>query len=114
MNKPVTPGCITRWLLLLQEFDITIVDIPGMDNVVADFLSILENNTEGTPIEYRFPDEYLFSIFTNTQWYADIVNYLTTRKVPRHFSYKDQWKIIHHSTRYSWMVGYLFHTGVDQ
>ena len=25
-NKPITNGRITRWLILLQEFDITIVD----------------------------------------------------------------------------------------
>ena len=29
MNKPVTNGRITRWLLLLQEFNITILDRPG-------------------------------------------------------------------------------------
>ena len=44
MNKPITLGRITRWLLLLQEFDITIVDKPGKDNVVADFLSRLNTN----------------------------------------------------------------------
>ena len=44
MNKPIAPRRITRWLLLLQEFDITIVDKPGKDNVVADFLSRLNTN----------------------------------------------------------------------
>ena len=39
MNKPVTNARITRWLLLLQEFDITIIDRPGKENIVADFLS---------------------------------------------------------------------------
>ena len=29
MNKPITNTRITRWLLLLQEFDITIIDRPG-------------------------------------------------------------------------------------
>ena len=29
MNKPITNGRITRWLLLFQEFNITIVDRPG-------------------------------------------------------------------------------------
>lgn len=90
MNKPVTPGRITRWLLLLQEFDITIVDKPGKDNVVADFLSKLENNIEGTPIEDSFPYEYLFAISANTPWYVDIANYLATGKISRHFSYKCQ------------------------
>ena len=28
MNKPLTRNKVTRWLLLLQEFNITIVDIP--------------------------------------------------------------------------------------
>jgi len=98
MNKPVTPGGITRWLLLLQEFDITIVDKLGKDNVVADFMSRLENNAEGTSIEDSFPYEYLFAISANTLWYADIAYYLATGKVPRHLSYKDQRKIIHHTT----------------
>ena len=98
MNKYVTPSRITRWLLLLQEFDITIVDKPGKDNVVAYFLSRLENDIEGTPIKDSFPDDYLFAISANTPWYADIANYLAIGKVLRHLSYKDQRKIIHHST----------------
>ena len=28
MNKPVTNGRVTRWFILLQEFDITILDKP--------------------------------------------------------------------------------------
>jgi len=39
MNKPITNGRVTRWLLLLQELDITIVDRPRKENVVVDFLS---------------------------------------------------------------------------
>jgi hypothetical protein len=35
MNKPITNGRVTRWLLLLQEYDITILNKPGKDNVVA-------------------------------------------------------------------------------
>lgn len=29
MNKPVTNGRITRWLLLLEEFDVTVLDMLG-------------------------------------------------------------------------------------
>lgn len=29
MNKPITNVRITRWLLLLQEFNITVIDRPG-------------------------------------------------------------------------------------
>ena len=76
MNNPITNGRFTRWLLLLQEFDITILDKPGKDNVVVDFLSRLTISDDYTATEDSFPDEYLFSISTHSPWYADISNYL--------------------------------------
>ena len=90
MNKPITPGRITRWLLLLQEFDIKIVDKPRKDNVVVDFLSRMDNNDECTPIEDSFPDEHLYTVSTKSLWYADIANYLATEKVPPRLSYREQ------------------------
>ena len=39
MNKPDVNAHIIRWLLLLQQFDLTIIDRPGKENVVTDFLS---------------------------------------------------------------------------
>ena len=114
MNKTITLGRITRWLPLLQEFDIAILDKLGKDNVVADFLSRMDNNDECTPIEDSFPDEHIFAVSTKPLWYADIDNYLATGKVPPHLSYREQQNIIHHSAQYSWMEGYLFHTGEDK
>jgi hypothetical protein len=40
MNKPDVNARIIRWLLLLQQFDLTIVDKPGKENVVVADLSI--------------------------------------------------------------------------
>ena len=57
VNKPIINARVTRWLLLLQEFDITIVDRPRKENIVAYFLSRLNNNDDDTPIKYSFPDE---------------------------------------------------------
>jgi len=85
MNKPVTNGRITRWLLLLQELNITVLDRPGKQNTVADFLSRIQNANKDSPIEDKFPDEYLFAITTKTPWYADIANYLVTGKLTPHF-----------------------------
>ena len=76
MNKPITNARITRWLLLLQEFDITIVDKPGKENVVADFLSRFTNNDGKLPVEDSFPDEHLFAVSSHSPWYADVTNYL--------------------------------------
>ena len=50
-NKPVTNGRITRWLILLQEFDITIRDRPGKENLVADLLSRIPKSIEATTVE---------------------------------------------------------------
>ena len=46
IDKHVTNGRVTRWLLLLQEFNITVLDRPGKQNEVADFLSRIENTKE--------------------------------------------------------------------
>jgi hypothetical protein len=62
MNKPITNGRITRWLLLLREFNITIMDRPGKENQVVDFLSRLQTKGEDVPVYDDFPDEDLFSI----------------------------------------------------
>eukprot|EP00253_Pinus_taeda_P031083 PITA_31083 len=75
-NKPVTNGRITRWLILLQEFDITIKDRPGKENPVADFLSRMTKPIYIAAVEDQFPDEHLFAIVVQTPWYANVANYL--------------------------------------
>ena len=52
-----------RWILLLQEFNLTIEDKKGVENVVVDHLSCLEfkNDTEILPIQEAFPYENLFA-----------------------------------------------------
>ena len=86
MNKPITNSRVTRWLLLLQEFDIIIVDRPRKENVVAYFISLMTNNDEYTPVGDSFPDEHLFSVSSFSPWYADIANYLVANKLPSHLS----------------------------
>ena len=65
-NKPVTNARITRWLILLQEFDITIKDRPGKENPVADFLSRIPKSIEAAAVEDQFPDEHLFVVAVQT------------------------------------------------
>lgn len=62
MNKAIVGGRVIRWLLLLHEFDITIVDKPGKDNVVADFLSRMVLQGHNEPVDDAFPNEHLFAI----------------------------------------------------
>ena len=62
-KKDAKPKLI-RWILLLQEFAITIRDKKGVENVVADHLSrlVCDESFESIPINDTFPDEQLFSI----------------------------------------------------
>jgi len=94
MNKPFTNGRITRWLLLLQEFNITILDTPGKHNTTADFLSRIQNDNNDQHVEDKFPDEYLFLVSTKSPWYVHIVNYLATRKMPFHLSPREKRRIV--------------------
>ena len=80
---------MTRRLLLFQEFNVTIVDRPGKSNVLADFISRLDNPGEAIPVNDDFPDEHLFSMSTYSLWFVDIANYLVTRKTPPHLSARE-------------------------
>jgi len=113
MKKPITNGRITKWLLLLQEFNITIVYKPSKENQVADFLFRLDNKGENILIDEIFPDENLFSISTNSPWFANIANYLTTKIFPPHFSPKEKKRVFKMSAPDSWIREYLFYIGPE-
>jgi hypothetical protein len=51
---------VTRWFLLLQEFNIIVLDRPGKDNVVADFISQIKNEDDDILVNDSFPDEKTF------------------------------------------------------
>jgi hypothetical protein len=61
-KKDAKPRLI-RWALLLQEFDLHIIDRKGAENPVADNLSRLENiSFDPIPINDNFPNEQLAAI----------------------------------------------------
>eukprot|EP00253_Pinus_taeda_P013985 PITA_13985 len=114
MNKPDVNARIIRWLLLLQQFDLTIVDKPGKENVVADFLSRV-NLTAGEEetVDDQMPDEQLFAISVLSLWFADIANYLVSAQFPPHLSSKEKSIIMRKSASFTWIGGNLFKLGPD-
>ncbi|XP_035551096.1 uncharacterized protein LOC108995832 [Juglans regia] len=64
LTKKDAKARLIRWILLLQEFDITIKEKKGVENVVVDHLSRLtfEDTSDHLPIRDDFPDEHLLSI----------------------------------------------------
>jgi hypothetical protein len=100
-KKDAKPRLI-RWLLLLQEFDLEIKYKKGSENVVADHLSRLLNKEEVNelPLGKQFPDEQLFAINVHPPWYADIVNYFTTKVFPPSMSNQERNKFMSTSRHY--------------
>ncbi|GJT45572.1 retrovirus-related pol polyprotein from transposon 17.6 [Tanacetum coccineum] len=64
---------LTRWILLLQEFDIKIKDRKGTENVTADHLPRIENDetSNDSEIDKKFLGETLMEINTKDEpWFA--------------------------------------------
>ena len=68
------------------------VDRPGKENLVVDFLSRINHGGEMDLVNDDFPDEHLFSLSIKTPGLVDIANYLTTRKLPQHLSSRENKK----------------------
>ena len=106
---------LTRWILLCQEFNLTLKDKKGVENVVADHLSRLvpESTSLGLPIGDSFPDEQLFAL-VHCPWYADIVNYLVTGQIPLQWTSQQKRKFLVDIKKYYFDDPYLFKYCPDQ
>ncbi|XP_024441588.2 uncharacterized protein LOC112324170 [Populus trichocarpa] len=115
LSKKDSKARLVRWILLLQEFDITIKDKKGTENVVADHLSRLttDSRSDITPIDDYFPDESLFSVST-MPWFANIVNFLVSEQLPAHWSTQDKRKFLNEVKNFYWDDPYLFKYCPDQ
>ena len=114
-NKPDVNARIIRWLLLLQRFDLTIIDKPSKENVVADILSRvnLPAGEEGM-VDDIMLDEHLFSISVISPWFANIENYFVSKQFPPHLSSKEKSNIMRKSAPFTWIGGSLFKLVPDQ
>ena len=99
--------------MLLQEFNITIVDRPGKENVVVDFLSRIPQDNTDIPVNDNFPYEHLFAVAIKTPWFADMTNYLAIGRLLAHLSSPQKKRIVQQSAYYSWVGSDLFYTSLD-
>ena len=87
LKKADSKPRLIKWMLLLQEFDIEILDRSGAHNLVANHLSRIENGEDNIPIKDDFPDEVLLTLTAvkgmfPEPWFVDIVNYLVVSAIP--------------------------------
>ncbi|XP_013601086.1 PREDICTED: uncharacterized protein LOC106308468 [Brassica oleracea var. oleracea] len=117
---------LLRWILLVQEFDLEIKDKSGVENGVADHLSRLRVEC-GIPIDEGLPEEQIMAIGAvmavcetgrkleevktieeKEPQYADLVNYLATRKEPLNLVGYAKKKFYKDVKRYYWDEPYLY------
>ena len=98
MSKQDAKPRLIRWILLLQEFNLTIKDKKGAETI---------------PINDSFPHEFLFSI-NKMPWYANIVNYLATGEMPCDWNSQDKKKFLTEVKSFYWDDPYLFKYCSDQ
>jgi hypothetical protein len=116
MEKKDAKPRLIRWVLLLQEFDLHIIDRKGAENPVADNLSSLENVLgDPLPIDDSFPHEQLAVINAShsTPWYADYANYIVAKFIPPSFTYQQKKKFFYDLRHYFWDDPHLYKEGVD-
>ncbi|KAL3689796.1 hypothetical protein R1sor_016105 [Riccia sorocarpa] len=141
VNKVEITGRIARWLLLLQEFDFTVVYKPSKLNVVADQLSRLELGREPGYEDDSFPDEHLLSITLDVPddhpasgsesegpektipsytellkggWQSPLRYFLAKGELPEDTPYHFKRRITQKIKQYTLIHGKLYKRGVDQ
>ncbi|XP_071692969.1 uncharacterized protein [Rutidosis leptorrhynchoides] len=115
LEKKESKPILIRWILLLQVFDLEIRDKKDIKNVVADHLSRIPPPPfdPAKPIQENFPDECLFSV-VQVPWFAHIVNYLVTKKVPEHWNKHKRDYFLSQVKHYIWEDQVLYLIGPDQ
>nr|GEX63660.1 reverse transcriptase domain-containing protein [Tanacetum cinerariifolium] len=113
LNKQDAKPRLLRWVLLLQEFDITIRDKKRSENLAADHLSRLENPhkdvLENKDINENFPLETLGSFSSgNTPWFADIANFHAGNFIKKGLTSQQKKKFFNDVKHYFWDDPYLF------
>nr|GEV26961.1 reverse transcriptase domain-containing protein [Tanacetum cinerariifolium] len=119
LNKQDAKPRLLQWVLLLQEFDITILDKKGSENLAADHLSRLENPhkdvLENKDINENFPLETLGSLSSDsTPWFADIANFHVGNFIKKGLTSQQKKKFFKDVKHYFWDDPYLFRICADQ
>nr|GEU41260.1 reverse transcriptase domain-containing protein [Tanacetum cinerariifolium] len=120
-NQDAKPRLL-RWVLFLQEFDITVRDKKGAENLAANHLCRLENPHQSVldkkEINKTFPLETLnmvsFCGDSSTPWFAYFANYHAGNFVVKGMSSQQKNKFFKDVKHYFWDDHFLFKICADQ
>lgn len=108
VNKQVLGGNICRWLLMFQEYDFEFVVKPGRLNNGLDHLSRIESGEDPTSLDEGLPDAQLFSISIVDDYFSDIVEFLSSRMAPTHYTVSHKKQLVVKASDYQLIAGHLY------
>ena len=114
LTHQVLKGKYSRWIVILQEFDLEFSKATSKKSLV--FVELICDlpcaTTESKPSD-SFSDEFLFLISTTDPWYRDLLIYLQTQRFQPHLSRDDHRCIRHHAKYYLILHDTLYRHGID-
>ena len=105
-------------MLLLQEYDFTVVHRPGSTHAVADYLSRLESGEEPTGVEDDFPDAQLFELeavvpAAPRSWYDDMFHFVDTGRMRDGMSRDERKRLALKRRDFRIIADQLYKQGID-
>ena len=113
VNKAELSGRLARWVLLLEEFDYTVEYKPGRMLLQADHLSRLSEEMGTSPIDDKFIDDNFFLVTSSPDWYARIVEFLTTQRLHAEWTKDERMNVRVNSRHFAIICHRLFRRGAD-
>ncbi|MCO5580323.1 hypothetical protein L7F22_034189 [Adiantum nelumboides] len=113
VNKPCATGQISRWLLILLEFDFIVVVRPSKKHLMANHLSRITNVEAPTGVDDDLPDTSQFMVETIPEWSEKIVNFLVNGFPPKELRKDVARRLIKECEPYLLIAGTLYKLGKD-
>ena len=114
---------LTRWTLLLQEFEFDIFHRLGLQHAVADYLSPPKTGEPGIGVQDDFPDAQLFRIEadnaaevnddTVNSWIIEMTIFLSTGLPPDGMSPDERKQLVVRSRNFYLVKEIVYHKGTD-
>ena len=125
VNKLDLSERITRWILLLQEFNYKVVVKPGKSNSIADFLSRQQGEEAVGDIRAKFLDEFpdvqdrkketVFHLSgKEPSEFDDVISYIANRIYPPGIKKEEKIVFQYKVAPYSLIRGILFKMGANE
>ena len=118
--KQTLMGRLASWILLLQEFEFQIHHRPGVQHVVADYLSGLDSREPTNTTYDDLPDINLFGLATTTaqddnedEGISDMAHFLSTDLLPDHVPVDARKRLAVRSRIFCLITETLYHKGLD-